>query len=112
LLRDARTKLEARRQDFNEVRPHSSLGYLTPAEYARGSAAIPPGALRYVRAPRAALLRPINKTEQVTLICQCSVDLNVLAPFTFHGSRRAGLEGPLAAQCALPVAAPGQIAAT
>jgi putative transposase len=35
-LRDARNKLEAWRQDFNEVRPHSSLGYLTPGEYARG----------------------------------------------------------------------------
>jgi len=35
-LRDARTKLAAWREDFNEVRPHSSLGYLTPGEYARG----------------------------------------------------------------------------
>jgi len=34
-LTDARAKLEAWRQDFNEVRPHSSLGYLTPTEYAR-----------------------------------------------------------------------------
>jgi putative transposase len=33
-LRDARTRLEAWRQDFNEVRPHSSLGYLTPEAYA------------------------------------------------------------------------------
>jgi putative transposase len=35
-LRDARTKLAAWREDFNEVRPHSSLGYLTPGEYAQG----------------------------------------------------------------------------
>jgi putative transposase len=34
-LADARAKLEAWRRDFNEVRPHSSLGYLTPADYAR-----------------------------------------------------------------------------
>jgi len=34
-LADARAKLEAWRRDFNEVRPHSSLGYLTPSEYAR-----------------------------------------------------------------------------
>jgi putative transposase len=34
-MADARAKLEAWRRDFNEVRPHSSLGYLTPAEYAR-----------------------------------------------------------------------------
>lgn len=34
-LPDARAKQEAWRRDFNEVRPHSSLGYLTLAEYAR-----------------------------------------------------------------------------
>jgi len=34
-LADARAKLEAWREDFNQVRPHSSLGYRTPAEYAR-----------------------------------------------------------------------------
>ena len=33
-LTDARAKLETWRRDYNEVRPHSSLGYLTPAEYA------------------------------------------------------------------------------
>ena len=32
--RDARTKLEAWRHDYNVVRPHSSLGYLTPRGYA------------------------------------------------------------------------------
>jgi putative transposase len=36
-LRDARSKLAAWRQDFNAVRPHSSLGYLTPGEYAQGA---------------------------------------------------------------------------
>src|ERR1700734_1877704 len=34
-MADARAKLEAWRRDFNEVRPHSSLAYLTPAAYAR-----------------------------------------------------------------------------
>ena len=34
-LADARAKLEAWRRDFNEVRPRSSLAYLTPAAYAR-----------------------------------------------------------------------------
>lgn len=34
-LPDARAKLDAWRRDYNEVRPHSSLGYLTPREYAR-----------------------------------------------------------------------------
>ena len=34
-LADARAKLAAWRRDYNEVRPHSSLRYLTPADYAR-----------------------------------------------------------------------------
>ncbi|QQG35795.1 MAG: IS3 family transposase [Micavibrio aeruginosavorus] len=34
-LAEARTIIEAWRQDYNHVRPHSSLGYMTPAEYAR-----------------------------------------------------------------------------
>jgi putative transposase len=33
-LQHARAVLEAWRRDFNEVRPHSSLGYLTPRAYA------------------------------------------------------------------------------
>ena len=33
-LPDARAKLEAWRRDYNEERPHSSLGYLTPRAYA------------------------------------------------------------------------------
>ena len=33
-LRDARTTIETWRVDYNEVRPHSSLDRLTPAEYA------------------------------------------------------------------------------
>ena len=33
-LADARAKLKAWRRDYNHVRPHSSLGYLTPAAYA------------------------------------------------------------------------------
>jgi len=33
-LADARAKLAAWRRHFNQVRPHSSLGYRTPAEYA------------------------------------------------------------------------------
>jgi putative transposase len=34
-LPDARTKLQDWRRDYNEVRPHSSLGYLAPSVYAR-----------------------------------------------------------------------------
>jgi hypothetical protein len=32
-LIDARVSIELWRRHYNEVRPHSSLGYLTPAEY-------------------------------------------------------------------------------
>jgi putative transposase len=38
-LADAREKIEQWREDYNQVRPHSALGYLTPAEFARRSAA-------------------------------------------------------------------------
>src|SRR5437588_20121 len=34
-LSDARRKIETWRQDYNEHRPHSSLNYLPPAEFAR-----------------------------------------------------------------------------
>lgn len=33
-LDDARTKLEAWRMDFNETRPHTSLRFTTPSEFA------------------------------------------------------------------------------
>ncbi len=48
---DARVSIEEWRRHYNEVRPHSSLGYLTPAEFKAtlaattaegGSAAAPP----------------------------------------------------------------------
>ena len=32
---DARAKIEARRIDYNQHRPHSSLGHRTPAEFVR-----------------------------------------------------------------------------
>jgi putative transposase len=37
-LKDAKWKLEIWREEYNTERPHSSLGYRTPAEFARGSA--------------------------------------------------------------------------
>jgi putative transposase len=33
-IEDARQKLEAWRNDYNQQRPHGSLGHLTPSEYA------------------------------------------------------------------------------
>jgi putative transposase len=37
-LSDARRKIEAWRVDYNQERPHSSLGYLAPREFARSQA--------------------------------------------------------------------------
>ena len=34
-LDDAKRKIEAWRQYYNEIRPHSALNWATPAEYAR-----------------------------------------------------------------------------
>jgi len=38
-LADAREKIETWRRDYNQVRPHSALGYLTPEEFAKSWAA-------------------------------------------------------------------------
>ena len=40
-LFDARRKIAAWKNDYNETRPHSSLGYRTPAEFAKVAAASP-----------------------------------------------------------------------
>ncbi len=39
-LADAREKIEQWRQDYNEARPHSSLQYRTPVEFAAQSAVL------------------------------------------------------------------------
>lgn len=39
-LENARAKIEAWRRDYNESRPHTSLGWLTPVEYAAAAAKI------------------------------------------------------------------------
>ena len=39
-LADARAKIETWRRDYNESRPHTSLGWLTPVEYAAAAAKI------------------------------------------------------------------------
>lgn len=38
-MQEARERIEAWRQDYNQARPHSSLGYQTPAEFAARAAA-------------------------------------------------------------------------
>ncbi len=40
-LEDARAKMEAWRRDYNETRPHTSLGFQTPADFA-SSAGVDP----------------------------------------------------------------------
>ena len=42
-MEDAREKIERWRVDYNEFRPHSSLGDLTPREFAERTAAKDPG---------------------------------------------------------------------
>ena len=59
---EAKVIIEAWRQHYNEVRPHSSLDYLTPNEFvARGARPAPrqqrAGTLRYMGPPRPAPLR-------------------------------------------------------
>jgi len=41
-LGEARETIEAWRKDYNEVRPHTSLGNRTPQEFAGAGAALPP----------------------------------------------------------------------
>jgi transposase InsO family protein len=40
-IQDARQRAEHWRKDYNEIRPHSSLGYRTPKEFARVFSIIP-----------------------------------------------------------------------
>jgi len=51
-LWDARAKIAAWREEYNEEGPHSSLGYVAPAEFARRMAAL--------RSPRATSVPPFG----------------------------------------------------
>ncbi len=42
-LDDAREKMEDWRRDYNEVRPHSAIGYKPPIVFMNGLPATPPG---------------------------------------------------------------------
>lgn len=44
-IQDARLRAEAWKKDYNETRPHSSLGYRTPKEFAQVFSIIPPSQL-------------------------------------------------------------------
>jgi putative transposase len=62
-LQEARMKIEAWRRDYNQVRPHSALGYRTPEEFAAQAAArgaSPP-------TPLALLTKELISTPELTL---------------------------------------------
>ena len=62
-LQEAREKIEAWRRDYNQVRPHSALGYQTPEEFAARAAArgaSPP-------TPLALLPKELISTPELTL---------------------------------------------
>jgi putative transposase len=60
---EAKVVIESWRRHYNEVRPHSSLGYLTPAEFAarirEQDAALRPATGRTAAVCRASALRPV-----------------------------------------------------
>jgi transposase InsO family protein len=56
--KEAQTIVEAWREEYNNYRPHSSLDYLTPAEFAR----------RYYKKNRVTEAKqPVEKTESLSL---------------------------------------------
>ena len=62
-LQEAREKIEAWRRDYNQVRPHSGLGYQTPEEFAAQAAALgasPP-------TPLALLSKELTSTPELTI---------------------------------------------
>jgi putative transposase len=62
-LLEAQARIETWRQDYNQARPHSSLGYQTPAEFAAQAAArgaSPPTPLAFAKAA-------LTQTEQLIL---------------------------------------------
>jgi putative transposase len=71
-LPEAKRIIEAWRIHYNERRPHSSLGYLTPAQYGRTALlSVRGGALRspegFAPRPLAETTQPMIQTETLTL---------------------------------------------
>ena len=58
-VKDARIKARAWKDDYNDARPHSSLGYLTPSEFARRCADSIPLAALAPRNQHSELLEPL-----------------------------------------------------
>ena len=61
-VQHARAVLVAWRHDYNEQRPHSKLGWMTPGAYASALS----GTLRLAGAPRPDLLPPIKQKAQIS----------------------------------------------
>src|SRR5438067_6805525 len=71
-LPHARAALQAWRRDYNEARPHSKLGWMTPRDYARaiGGDAGRGAALRHGSAPRPLATNQTPGSNQPrTLLC-------------------------------------------
>jgi hypothetical protein len=82
-LIDAREKLEGRRQNYNQVRPHSALADLSPAEF-----------VRTWQQSSATLLRMAGPVERVpvgALHGSAAADPKLLR-FSAHPSSRGGAE--------------------
>ena len=60
-LFEARVKIGAWREEYNEERPHSSLGYLAPREFARRIAAL--------RSPTAPCERQFEERSEPEVMC-------------------------------------------
>ena len=73
-LAHARAVLAAWRRDYNEERPHSELGWMTPCTYTRPSPATPAGSLRNGKAPRSGLLRRHQRWDQINRRPQFCLD--------------------------------------
>lgn len=66
-LEDARRAIAAWREDYNTVHPHSSLGYLTPEEYAASVAAAGHANLQGgYRPPSAGSTQEVNATHRIS----------------------------------------------
>ncbi len=66
-LFEARVKISAWREEYNEERPHSSLGYLAPREFARRIAAL--------RSPTAPCDRQCGERKEAEVMCSGDFDV-------------------------------------
>jgi len=75
-LADARQKIEQWRQDYNERRPHSSLGYRTPSEFEHMMASASRGQDGDIAALENARRFPLAHTAPATAVLSCPTRRN------------------------------------